>query len=146
MKVILSQDVAKLGRRYDVVDVPKGRAMNMLIPRGLASAATPANLKRITAQHEKVAADRVADETAFAAAVEKLDGEAITVMVEANDKGHLFEALKEGWIAEALSQKGIEVAASQVIIAEPIKALGDHEVSLSNGAAMISLKLTVVAK
>jgi len=146
MKVILSQDVAKLGRRYDVVTVPDGRAMNMLIPKGLATAATPANLKRIAAQHEKVATERAADETAFAAAVEKLDGESVTVTVDANKKGHLFEALKEDWVAEALSQKGIEVAASQVIIAEPIKALGDHEVSLSNGAAMISLKLTVVAK
>lgn len=146
MKVILSQDVAKLGRRYDVVEVPNGRAMNMLIPNGLAQAATPANLKRIKTQSEKIAAERAAGAAAFAAAVEQLDGEAVAVQVDANKKGHLFEALKEEAVAEALSEKGVTVEATQVIIAEPIKELGDHEVSLSNGDERINLKLEVVAK
>lgn len=146
MKVILSQDVAKLGRRYDVVEVPTGRAMNMLIPSGMAKAATAANLKQIKAQSDKVAETRAADSAAFAAAMEKLDGESVTVAMEANAKGHLFEALKEEAVAEALSIKGITVEAAQVLIAEPIKEVGEHEVALSNGDERFNLKLEVVAK
>lgn len=146
MKVILSQDVAKLGRRYDVVEVPNGRALNMLIPQGLAKAATPENLKRIKAQSDMVAAEREEGAKQFAAAVEKLDGEAVTVAAEANKKGGLFEALKEEAVAEALSGKGITVESTQVIIGEPIKEVGEHEVSLSNGDDRISLTLNVVAK
>ncbi|HMA79151.1 MAG TPA: 50S ribosomal protein L9 [Candidatus Paceibacterota bacterium] len=145
MEVILTQDVAKLGRRYDIVDVPNGRALNMLIPQGLAMTANAENRKRIKSQSDKVAAERAAASAAFAAAVEKLDGEAVTVTATANKKGHLFEALKEESIAEALSEKGVSVEATQVIIAEPIKEVGTHEVSLSNGDERISLSLEVVA-
>lgn len=145
MQVILKQDVAKLGRRYDVVEVPNGRALNMLIPKGLAMAATKENMKRIKAQSDKVAAERAKAASAFAATVDALDGEAVTVSANANKKGHLFEALKEEAIAEALSTKGVNVEATQVLIAEPIKELGTHEVSLSNGDDRISLTLEVVA-
>jgi large subunit ribosomal protein L9 len=145
MQVILTQDVAKLGRRYDTVEVPNGRALNMLIPQGLAMAATPENKKRIKAQSDKVAAERAAAAEAFAAAVSKLDGESVTVTVEANPKGHLFAALKEEAIAEALQAKGVSVEAAQVIIAEPIKEIGTHEVQLHNGDDRLSLNLEVVA-
>lgn len=146
MKVILTQDVAKLGRRYDTVDVPNGRALNMLIPKGLAMAATPENVKRIKSQSDKVAAERAESNAAFTKATEKLDGETVTVAVKANPKGHLFEALKEEAVAEALAEKGVTVESTQVIIAEPIKELGTHEVSLSNGDERISLTLEVVAQ
>jgi large subunit ribosomal protein L9 len=145
MEVILNQDVAKLGRRYDIVTVPNGRALNMLIPQGLAMAATPENRKRIKAQSDKIATERAAASAAFAEAVEKLDGEAVVVSVNANNKGHLFESLKEETIAEALSEKGVTIEPTHVIIAEPIKELGTHEVSLSNGDERISLTLEVVA-
>jgi large subunit ribosomal protein L9 len=145
MEVILTQDVAKLGRRYDIVTVPNGRALNMLIPQGLAMAATPENRKRIQAQSDRVASERAEASAAFAAAVEKLDGEAVTVTVKANPKGHLFEALKEETIAEALNAKDVSVEPTHVIIAQPIKELGTHEVSLSNGDERITLTLEVVA-
>lgn len=145
MKVILSQDVAKLGRRYDVVDVPTGRAMNMLIPNGLAKPATPENIKRIKAQSEKVAAVRAADAKAFAAAIEKLDGSEVEVVVDANKKGHLFEALKETAVAEALSKKGVTITPTQVIIPAPIKELGTHSITLNNGDERIDVQLNLVA-
>lgn len=145
MEVILTQDVAKLGRRYDIVDVPKGRALNMLIPKGLAMAATAENRKRIKAQSDKVASEREAAAAAFRDAVAKLDGEAVTVSAKANPKGHLFEALKEEAIAAALSEKGVAIEPTHVIIATPIKETGTHEVTLSNGDERIALTLEVTA-
>lgn len=145
MEVILTQDVAKLGRRYDTVDVPTGRAMNMLIPKGLAMAATAENRKRIKAQSDKVTAEREAAAATFREAVAKLDGEAVTIGVNANPKGHLFEALKEEAIATALNEKGVAVEPTHVIIASPIKETGRHEVTLSNGDERIALTLEVEA-
>jgi len=145
MKVILLQDVAKLGRRYDVVEVANGRAMNMLIPQGKAQAATDANIKKIKQASEKVAAEREAADKAFAAAVEKLEGEAVTVAAKANEKGHLFEALKEEAIAAALATKGVAVEAMQVLLAEPIKEVGAYDIALSNGGERHGVKLVVEA-
>ena len=48
MKVILLKDVAKIGRRHEVAEVPDGYALNMLIPKGLAKAGTPENIKKLT--------------------------------------------------------------------------------------------------
>lgn len=145
MQVILTQDVAKLGRRYDLVEVPNGRALNMLIPKGLAMAATPENKKRLATQTDKVSAERGAAAEAFAAAAAKLDGNTVTVTATANPKGHLFEALKEEAIVAALAAEGVVVTPNQVIIAEPIKEVGEVEVQLSDGASNISLQLNVVA-
>lgn len=145
MEVILTQDVAKLGRRYDIVAVPNGRAMNMLIPQGLAMAATPENKQRIKAQSDKIAAERAESKAAFAAAIEKLDGNAVTVSAAASKKGQLFEALKEETIAEALREKGVAVEATHVIIGEPVKEVGTHDVMLSNGDERLTLTLEVVA-
>lgn len=145
MEVILTQDVAKLGRRYDTVTVPNGRALNMLIPQGLAMAATSENKQRIKAQSEKIAAERAKSEAAFAAAVEQLDGNSVTVSVPASKKGQLFEALKEETIAAALQEKGVAIEATHVVIAEPIKEVGTHEVFLSNGDERLTVTLTVAA-
>ena len=56
MKVILLQDVAKIGKRFETVDVPDGYALNMLIPKRMAEPATPENLKRVDARRTKAAA------------------------------------------------------------------------------------------
>jgi len=145
MQVILTQDVAKLGRRYDIVDVPNGRALNMLIPKGLAIPATPENKKRILSQKERVSTERAAADAAFAAAVATLDGETVTVAAKANEKGHLFEALKEESIAEALEERGVSVTPTQVLIAEPIREVGTYEVQLSNGNERADLTIEVTA-
>lgn len=145
MKVILLQDVAKLGRRYDVVEVANGRALNMLIPQGMAEAATDANLKKIKAAADKVQAERKEADEAFAKALEVLEGESVSVKVKANEKGHLFEALKEASVAEVLAGKGVTVEETQVLIAEPIKEVGEYEIALSNGGERHSVTLVVEA-
>lgn len=117
----------------------------MLIPKGLAMAATPENKKRIQSQTNKVAAERAQAVADFKEAAAKLDGETVTVSVTANPKGHLFEALKEEAIAAALNDKGVAIAATHVIIGTPIKEVGTHDVTLASGDEKISLTLEVVA-
>lgn len=145
MKVILLQDVAKLGRRYDVVEVANGRALNMLIPQGKAEAATEANIKKIKSASDRVQAERAEADKLFTEALATLEGESVVVKVKTNEKGHLFEALKEAAVAEAFVAKGVTVEESHVLIAEPIKEVGQYDIALSNGGERHGVTLVVEA-
>jgi len=90
MKIVLVADVAKLGKRGEVVTVADGYARNYLLPKGLALEATPANRKRFEAE-ERIAARRREREAAEArAAAEKLEGVNITITAKAGEGGRLF--------------------------------------------------------
>ncbi len=140
MKVILLQDVAKIGRRFEIVEVPTGFAQNKLIPQKLATEATAGNVKRVTERNQKLSAQSAADEAAFAATLQSIGDTPITVSAPANDQGHLFQALRADRIAEALS-----VPAATVAIDTPIKATGTHAVTLQMGAVSKEVTIEVVA-
>ncbi len=146
MKVILLQDVAKLGRRYAIVDVPDGYGINKLIPKGLAKPATPENVKSVMARAGAAAHNKETAEVAFKDLLAALDGVAVVVTAEANAEGRFFQAVKPEAIAAALrAASGKHVDSNQVIIAEPIKAVGDHTVTLTLGALHEPLVVTVKA-
>ncbi len=146
MKVILLQDVARLGRRYTIVDVPDGYGINKLIPKGLAKPATPENVKAVqaranTAEHSK----EVADEQ-FHRVVKALLASEVRLKVEANAEGRFFQALKAEPIATAMSAvAGTSVAAAQVVIAEPIKGVGEHTVTYTLGSNQQPVTIIVEA-
>lgn len=130
MKVILLQDVAKIGRRFNVVSVPDGYATNQLIPKKLAVPATPENLKRTLHHNATVAASKEAGETRFAAAVVALADVPITVPAEANEQNHLFQAVHQTDIVAAAVAAGVDIDVQMVKIETPIKSLGKHNVTL----------------
>ena len=146
MKVILTQDIAKLGRRSSVVEVPDGRGLNQLIPQGLAMAATPENVKKLQATTDVQAAKDGAEAMAFSDAITKLGDNAVTVTVTANENGHLFEAVKEGMVVDALAESGIVVTPHQIQISDPIKTVGAHEIVLHHGDDRHAVTLEVTAK
>jgi len=147
MKVILLQDVAKIGRRFDIVEVPSGYGMNKLIPQGMAKPATPENVKAIEAQSAKTASDRAAGDESFAAAVEAIKGVALEIAVEASEEGRMFQALKADTIAEAIKEKtNQDIPVSQVVIKTPIKEIGTHAIELVSGSATVSIEVSVVVK
>ncbi|MBU6232265.1 50S ribosomal protein L9, partial [Patescibacteria group bacterium] len=79
MKVILIKDVPKLGSRYEVKDVSSGHATNLLIPQGLALAATPDALKRLETQRKQAEAERKIHEDLLVKNIKDLDGKTITI-------------------------------------------------------------------
>lgn len=145
MKVILLQDVAKIGRRFSVVDVPSGHARNKLIPQGLAQEATAQNIKTLEAKKAKGAADKAASDQHFTDALKTLEGQTVEVVVEANDNGHLFESLKSKKIQEAVEALGVTLSDQQIHITEPIKEVGEHAVVLKEGEVSGELTITVKA-
>lgn len=144
MKVILLQDVAKLGRQYEVVEVPHGHALNMLIPKGLAQEATAQNLKKVEMRASKKKADQEAVHAEFSKASAQLKEKKISVPAEANDKGHLFQALKSDKLSAAFAKEGVHLSESQIHVALPIKELGTHTVVLKDGDAEESIEVEVV--
>lgn len=146
MKVILLQDVAKIGKRFSVADVPDGYALNQLIPKKMAEPATPNNLKRINQQQAARAADKEAGAERFAAAAEALSKETIRVAAEANEQSHLFQAIHAADIAAAAKVAGIDIDSGMIEIPAPIKSLGSHEVVLTAGGKHHRFMVEVITK
>jgi large subunit ribosomal protein L9 len=145
MKVILLQDVAKIGRRFEIVEVPNGYAQNKLIPQKLATEATPENVTRVKARASKLAASSAADAEALAGAIASLGDTTVTVTAEANAEGHLFAALKSDRIADAFAAAGAAIAADAITIMTPIKTTGTHTIEVGRGEAMKEVTIEVVA-
>jgi large subunit ribosomal protein L9 len=145
MKVILLQDVAKLGRRHSIVTVADGRGLNQLIPKGWALPATPVNLKKVEAQNAKVSANTKLSESKFKEAADALKALTIEVEAAANAQGHLFEAIKPEKIVEALAAQGLIVSAQDIVIETPIKSIGAHEITLSHKSNHSTFTITVTA-
>ena len=146
MKVILVQDVARLGRRSEIKDVPRGHALNFLIPRGLAVVATSENLKRHEEIVSKLETRQMQDEEAFLKMLKELKDKTITYEASANDKDNLFSGIGEGVIVEILKDEGYDVDVSVVKIEQPIKSLGVFDVSLEHGENKGICKIKIVKK
>ena len=145
MKIILLDDVPKLGRRGEVRDVSDGYARNFLIPKKLALTATAGNLnnlEHIRRQHE-AKADRVKSDA------ETLRGRIEPLIYEerrqASEEGKLFGSVTSQDVVEFLEGKGIRVERRRVLLDEPIKALGEHSVGLRlHPEVTAQLRITVV--
>ncbi len=130
MKLILTQDVPRLGSQGDLVTVKDGHGRNYLIPRGIGLPATPANLAklegRIRLEEQRVKKDRRQAEQM----AERLSGVSCTVRVQADENDKLYGAVHEREILQALEDQGVEIEASSVVLEEPIKMLGVYPVKI----------------
>lgn len=133
MKVILLKDVAKIGRKHTIVEVPDGYARNQLIPKGMAKLATDANLKDI--QHVKAGKDAAAKniEDRFFQIREVLKDKVIQIKGLKSDKGHLFAALKVELIQSSAKEQGVEIDPGMIKLNAAIKQTGEHQIELSHG-------------
>lgn len=146
MRIILLQDVAKIGRRYDVVEVSDGYALNQLIPKKMAEAATPANLKRVEKMNANKAASAEADAESFKVAVETIEATPITITLDANEKGHLFKAVDADEVVTAAQAVGAMVTEGMVEFSAPIKEVGEHEVTLKQAGEIATITVNVAAR
>ena len=144
MKVILTRDVAKLGKRFSVAEVPDGYALNKLIPAGIAMAATPENLKKIGARTDKQASTQLSHVEAFKQSVRALKTVPVSIAMEANAQDHLFKAVKPADIAAAAAAAGHPLPVESISITEPIKALGTYEIPVAVGDVRDVILVTII--
>jgi large subunit ribosomal protein L9 len=124
MKLILTEDVKRLGSRGDVVTVKDGYGRNFLVPKGKAMPATSGNLVKLDDLERLEEAKLKRDKTAAQAFAARLAGVSCSVRVQADESDKLYGAVHEREIATALEDQGIEVDPQCIVLEEPIKMLG----------------------
>jgi large subunit ribosomal protein L9 len=130
MKVLLCEDITKLGWLGDVVEVNVGYARNYLLPQGLAKVATQSSIRAIAEEKSRRAEQRIEDSKRLETAAKAVEGAEAVVAAKANELGHLFGSVNEHQIAANLRAQGFEVADEIVQLPEHIKQVGTHEVTL----------------
>ena len=130
MKVILKNDVERLGKTGDVVTVAAGYARNYLLPRGLALEATDRGVEQIAIDRrrdEKTLQKKASDAVAFQTKLEELS---LTISKQAGESDKLFGTVTAMEIAEALGKEGHEIDKRKIELEEPIKTLGIYTVPI----------------
>ena len=130
MEVILREDIGTLGARGAVVKVADGYARNYLLPKRLAVAATESN-KKIVAQERDAHLRREAKLQSESEELAKLMGNiTLTFRHKVGENDHLFGSVTAKDIAEALEAKGYHLERRKIQLEEPIRTLGEHDVTL----------------
>lgn len=131
MKVILTQDVNKIGKKGEVVDVKDGYARNFLLPQDLAVQATPKNLKQLKKQEaaiEKKNAEELAKAQELAKEIESIQ---VEVSLKSGEGGKTFGSISSKEIADVLkSGFDLDVDKKKIQIEEAIKSIGTHIVTV----------------
>ena len=130
MKVILLQDVKKLGKKGDVIEASDGYARNFLFPRKLAQEATASGLHVLNAKKEKARKEKLAELEAAQKLAAELKGKEVTINAKAGDGGRLFGAITNKDVAEAINNKyNLSVDKKKVVI-DTIKVAGGYDVEV----------------
>jgi large subunit ribosomal protein L9 len=135
MQLVLTEDVAHLGKQGDVVEVKPGYGRNYLLPRGMATIPTQHNLRLLERYKIRVrqARDaRIADLRAMAEQIIKMPG--VTIEANANPEGHLYGSVAAPEIVKALRAKAFQIDPDMIKLEGPIKETGLYEVVLHLGA------------
>ena len=130
MEVILKEDVDKLGSRGDVVKVAEGYGRNYLLPHKLAIEATAAN-RAVIEQMKAAAVRRVAREKGDAETLAKqFAGVELSFTRKTGEHDQLFGSVTSSDIARELEGKGIDIDRRKIQLNEPLKTVGNHQVSI----------------
>ncbi len=146
MKIVLLKDLHKVGRKYDVVEVADGYALNSLIPAKTAEAATPSAIARYTKLREVEVAARLALEEEVIAKLDMITSKTYEIVAKANEQGHLFASIhKDEIVAAVKDQAGISIDPAYVHIDGALKQVGTFEVPLKVRNIEKALTVTIVA-
>lgn len=131
MKIILKEDVARLGYKDDVVEVKNGYGRNYLIPTGKAIIASPSALK-VLAENQKQRAHKLAKIKADAEELaKKLEGVKLTIGAKTSSTGTIFGSVNAIQIAEALNKDGFDIDRKLIIIRNPVKEVGEYVATIN---------------
>jgi large subunit ribosomal protein L9 len=147
MKILLCEDIKKLGWLGDIVEVKEGFARNFLLPQGLAKVATENNVRALAQKKAARAEERMKERRRLEAAAQAVEGAEAVIAAKANEQGVLFGSISEAVIAANLRDQGFAVADEIVKLHEHLKEVGTHSVTLKfDDDLKATVKVTVVAE
>ena len=146
MKVLLCQDVEKLGWLGDVVEVKNGYARNYLLPYGIATVPSEGNIRSLAEAKAKKAEERKLAYTQLERAAEAVEGAEAVIASKANELGHLFGSVNERDVAANLREQGFDIADNMVRFSggHHIKEVGTYEVTIKLAAELTASVNVVV--
>ena len=148
MKLILQENIEHLGQIGDIVKVAPGYARNYLLPKGLAIEATVKNAKALEHAKRQLAYKKNKSLEAAKNLVAKLEALSIELTHQAGEEGKLFGSVTNMEIAAFLKDNGFEIDRKKIVLAEPIKQLGEYSVPVKihpEVAATLKVKVSAVA-
>jgi len=145
MKLILRADVDALGRLGDIVTVKPGYGRNYLIPQGLAKPATEANLKAFELERRKLQETADSLRAQAQGLAEKIAATPVEIEVRVGEGDKLYGSVTTANIGDAVEAAGIDIDRRKIVLAEPIRALGEYEIEIRlHPDVRGELKLSVV--
>ncbi len=147
MKVILLQNIEKLGKKGEVKDIPKGYARNFLIPKNMVVLATESEIEK-TEQELELEAQQAEEELIRSQEMaQKVDGLELEISTKVGEDGKLFGAINETTISSKLKEMGFKIEKEEIKLEEPIKEIGEYDVRLELPHNLeISIKIIVSAE
>lgn len=147
MQLILTQDVAHLGKAGELVTVKSGYGRNYLVPRGLAVSATAENKAELDHRKRQVDAKLAKDKAAAASLADRINGMTLQFERLVGEDERMFGSVTARDLARQLEVAGVAIDSRQIEMGEPVKAIGKHEVAIRLGTGTTAtLKFWVTAK
>jgi len=143
MKVILLQNVKNIGKMGDVKEVSDGYARNFLLPKKLAEIATESGIKNVEILKSKMARIEQADLEKNQQLAESLQGREILIQAKEKD-GKLFGSVNAKTIAKELKKENLDIDEKSIILAEPIKEVGEYDVKIELSHGIEALVKVVI--
>jgi large subunit ribosomal protein L9 len=147
MRVILREEIEKLGAAGEVVSVRDGYGRNYLLPRGLAVIATEKDVARFEHDKRVIAARAAKMQKELGAQADKLSQVSVSITAATGEGDKLYGSVTSRDITEALKAQGVNIDSKKLHLAEPIKTLGMTEVPVKLGPNVTAtIKVWVVKK
>lgn len=145
MKIILRQDVKKLGYKDDIIIVKNGYGRNYLIPQGMASLATPVAVKVLNEEIKQRSFKQEKLKKDAASMSEKLKDVSVTLKAKTGTSGKIFGAVTTLQVANALKEQGFEVDRRKIVFNDDIKNIGEYKATL-NLHKEVSVEIDVIVE
>ena len=147
MKVILIKDVKGMGRAHEEVTVSDGYALNYLIPKKFAIAATAVAKQEAEARRKQVVDRGALDAALLLQNIAALAEARIVIKMKANEKGHLYDAVGEPEIAKAAKEQAhIDLPEDAIKLEKPIKELGTFDIPVATAETFGKFSITIEAE
>jgi large subunit ribosomal protein L9 len=130
MKVILRQNIDKLGKIGQIVDVKDGYALNYLIPKGFAYVAVKGNVKALEEEKKIVEKRNLQELKAAETLAVELEKVSVTIPVQVGEEDKIFGSVTSQMIADALKEKGFDIDKRKIEMEEQIKTLGIYNANI----------------
>lgn len=144
MKVIFLQDVPRVGKRHDIKEVNDGYAMNFLMPRKLAEAATPQAIAELEKRKKNVEIENRIQDDLLMKNLEEIKNKVLNISAKTDEKGHLFKGIhSKELVDEMKKQHHADISAEFIILEKPIKEIGEFTIPIEIKGKKSSFKLVV---